>query len=442
MLVSQFIFIASALFSLGVFIRDKTRVLTISIMFFTITLFNYFNTSIRLNNLLVDYLLPALALSGIAAVYSCRKNIKLMSFLFFIITAVLNLVKSSGIFFSIVILFYFIYKLIPLVIEEKSKTKSLLVALIPIVSSFSPIMYWSYYVKNHFEVTKHEVSLTSYQSLFKAKDSNVTKDIFNKQFDYLTDIYNTNTQGILLFLIILLGGYLIIRIGIGRKNSLLKVLIIGIFIIFSYYLGIYCMFLFSMPIDEAIRLAGIERYASSIVIFSLGLAFSAIALEVDYSLYEKNIALRNYKSYKSLLTKKIYQYSTIILSFISILLLLSEVNGIKYHNTQFYKSVPGQFQKVVSQQFNINQDRILVVTTDKENLNSYYTNFFSKYYLYSTNVTPKDDFMMDSQSFRTFIESFDSIIILEDHWTFKELMEQLTGDVPKIGSYAVKDLLD
>lgn len=438
MLISQFLFIAAALFSLGVFIRDKTRVLIVSTLFFTVVLFNYFNISIRLNNLLVDFLLPTLALSGIAAVYACKKNIKLMSFLFFFITAVLNLVKTSGMFFSIIILFYFIYELTQQM--KKEKVKVFLTGLTAIICSFAPILYWNYYVKNNFEITKHEVSLTNYQSLFQAKGATISKDILIKQITYLTDINNTNTQGTLLFVVVLLVGYLIIRIWTGRKSSLLRILVAGFLIILSYYSGIYLMFLFSMPIDEAVRLAGIERYASSIVIFSLGLAFSAIAIEIDYSLYEKNISLRNYKSYKSLLTKKIYQYSTILLSFASVLLLLSEINGIKYHNAQFHKTLPGQFQKVTDQKFELNHERILVVTADKENLNSYYTDFFSTYYLYSTNVIPKEDFMMDNQSFRTFIESFDSIVILEEHWTFVELFKQMTGDVPKIGVYAVKDL--
>lgn len=438
MLISQFLFIAAALFSLGVFIRDKTRVLIVSTLFFTVVLFNYFNISIRLNNLLVDFLLPTLALSGIAAVYACKKNIKLMSFLFFIITAVLNLVKTSGMFFSIIILFYFIYELTQQM--KKEKVKVFLTGLTAIICSFAPILYWNYYVKNNFEITKHEVSLTNYQSLFQAKGATISKDILIKQITYLTDINNTNTQGTLLFVVVLLVGYLIIRIWTGRKSSLLRILVAGFLIILAYYSGIYLMFLFSMPIDEAVRLAGIERYASSIVIFSLGLAFSAIAIEINYSLYEKNISLRNYKSYKSLLTKKIYQYSTILLSFASVLLLLSEINGIKYHNAQFHKTLPGQFQKVTDQKFELNHERILVVTADKENLNSYYTNFFSTYYLYSTNVIPKEDFMMDNQSFRTFIESFDSIVILEEHWKFMELFKQMTGDVPKIGVYAVKDL--
>lgn len=438
MLISQFLFITAALFSLGVFIRDKTRALIVSTLFFAVVLFNYFNISIRLNSLLVDFLLPTLALSGIAAVYACRKNIKHMSFLFFIITAVLNLVKTSGIFFSIIVLFYFVYELIRQLRTEKAR--GLIVGLLAISGSFFPILYWNYYVRNNFEVTKHEVSLTNYRLLFQAKGTALSKDILNKQVAYLTDITNTNTQGLLLFVVVLLAGYLIIRIWTGRKNSLLRILIVGLLIILTYYLGIYLMFLFSMPIDEAIRLAGIERYASSIVIFSLGLAFSAIAIEMDNALYEKNITLRNYKSYKSLATKKTYQYSTIFLFFASVLLLLSEINGIKYHNTQFHKTLPGQFQKVADQKFELNNERVLVVTTNKENIDNYFIHFYSNYYLYSTNIVPKETFMMDDQSFRTYIETFDSIVILEEHWTFMELFKQMTGDVPEIGVYAVKDL--
>ena len=47
--------------------------------------------------------------------------------------------------------------------------------------------------------------------------------------------------------------------------------------IVTYYIGILLMYLTAMPTDEALELAGFERYASSIVIFAFGcltMAFS------------------------------------------------------------------------------------------------------------------------------------------------------------------------
>ena len=41
--------------------------------------------------------------------------------------------------------------------------------------------------------------------------------------------------------------------------------------IVTYYIGILLMYLTAMPTDEALELAGFERYASSIVIFAFWL---------------------------------------------------------------------------------------------------------------------------------------------------------------------------
>lgn len=97
--------------------------------------------------------------------------------------------------------------------------------------------------------------------------------------------------------------YLIIRFKVKRKNPILWQLLLIDEIVVVYYLGIYAMFLFSMPTEEALYLAGFDRYASSIVILALGLPMMFLAREIDYSLYEQNVAKRNFKSYKNIQTK-------------------------------------------------------------------------------------------------------------------------------------------
>ncbi|RRJ66717.1 hypothetical protein EHV15_30140 [Paenibacillus oralis] len=55
-----------------------------------------------------------------------------------------------------------------------------------------------------------------------------------------------------------------------KKWNLWKVLIALDVMVVLYYAGILALYLFSMPLDEAIRLAGFERYASSIVVLFAG----------------------------------------------------------------------------------------------------------------------------------------------------------------------------
>lgn len=106
--------------------------------------------------------------------------------------------------------------------------------------------------------------------------------------------------------VIVIVAYLIIRFRVQRRASILWQLLLIDVIVIVYYLGIYAMFLFSIPTEEALYLAGFDRYASSIVILALGLAMMFLAREIDYSLYEQNVAKRNFKSYKNIQTKKLY----------------------------------------------------------------------------------------------------------------------------------------
>lgn len=440
MLLGQFLLIASAFYAMFAVIRDKSRVLIVTAMIAGIASLNYFNISIRMNNLLVDFLLPVIALAGIAIVIVQRKEPVKMSFMVFLTTSMLSLIKSSGLFFSAIVLIYYIYEIIRLTPLAKNKFKLVGTSVITLVMAFAPIVYWNIYVKANFPVTKHEVDLSAYQSIFDAKDAAVTQDIINKMLYYLADIQNTATQGFILFNLLLLLGFLIIKFGIKRRNSLLKILILGNLIYMIYYAGILLMFLYSMPVDEAVQLAGIERYASSIVIFTLGLAIYALVREVDYSFYEQNIESRSYRSFKSLFTKKLYQYSSIIFAFFAVLMMLSEVNGMKYHNELFEASIPAQFLRASGHGFELSEDAYLVVTTEQENLMNYYTGFVGMYYLYSPNVTVREDFTMNAEEFKDFFNDYDKVVILDEHWTFNAMIEQMTGYILEPGMYEVEEI--
>src|SRR5699024_2885152 len=134
-------------------------------MMAAIALMNYFNISIRMNYLLVDFILPVLSLAGITIVYSSRHDLLRMSFLVFLTTSVLCLVKTSGLMFAVLVWIYYLITLTQVHSLVKNKAKLILLALGTLFLSLSPILIWNNYVKATFPVTKHEVSLISYQSI-------------------------------------------------------------------------------------------------------------------------------------------------------------------------------------------------------------------------------------------------------------------------------------
>ncbi|MFW3364598.1 hypothetical protein ACN2AU_08515 [Aerococcus viridans] len=295
--------------------RDSSRVLIIAMLFNIITAFNHFNKAIRMNNLLVDFLLPLLALAGLAGIYKIHHNLKAMSIYTLLVVSALTLVKSSAIFFAAIIMVYYLYESIRNHFGKKDKFKSNLLILSTSVLSFRPIWLRNIYVKVNFPVTEHEVSVTSYQGIFQAKDGTIIQQIADLFIDTITSLSTVSTQGIILVQVMMIGAYMMIRWVIGRKNPILWQLALIDIITIIYYIGIYTMFLFSMPTEEALYIAGFDRYASSMVIMALGLAGMFLTRQIDYAFYEQRIDHRNFKSYKSIKTKKLYQHTSIFLLF-------------------------------------------------------------------------------------------------------------------------------
>ena len=441
MLMGQFVFIFSCIYALFVVVRDSSRQLVVAMMFAVVASFNYFNIAIRVNNLLVDFLLPLLTLAGLAGIFYLQKKLGLLSLYTILVAGSLSLVKNSALFFVVVLLLYYVYTVIKMRSFSRHKIHLIITGLGSVLLSFLPYLLWSHHVNSNFTQSKHDVSLTSYQQIFAEKDGGVTQAITDLFLSTITDVRTPSTQGIILANVLLFGGYLIIRFVLKRKNQLLKVGLLVDGIVIAYYIGIYLMFLFSMPTEEALYLAGFERYASSIVILVLGIAMMALAREMDYSFYEQNVLARNYRSFKSMKTKKWYQYSTVTLLLFSSLLVLSENNGMIYNKNQYLDSLPAQFDQVVGNQMVLNDDRYLVVSDRKADVDSYAVGFIGQYYLYTPNVVGREDFVMDDQPFLDVLKEYDYIVILDDHFTFNAMTEKLFNQSFEPGVYRTTDVV-
>ncbi|PTQ85986.1 hypothetical protein C8U37_10289 [Trichococcus patagoniensis] len=439
MLIGQFLLIYSCVIALFAPIRDESRTLVVAMNFSLLAIFNYFNISIRMNNLLVDFLLPLLTLAGVAGIYSLRKNIKALSVYFILIASVLSLIKNSAIFFVGLLFIYYLYTVVG---ARKSfgKVWHLPVNVLAVFgAALIPYVMWTIRVGQQFSSSKHAVSLNGYRQIFLEKDAAITAEITEKFMAALTDLSSIPSQGILLFNFVMIGSYIVIRYFVKRNNSILRCTVLVDLIIVAYYIGIYSMFLFSMPTEEALVLAGFERYASSIIIFSLGVAMMVLSREIDYSLFEQGIQSRNHRSFKNLTTKKVYQVSSMGLLFFAVIMILSENNGMKYNNTMHKNSVPYAFSEIAGNQMTMNSERYLVISADKEAVENYLISYVGKYYLYSPNVDAVENFMMDDESFMNLMQKYDKIVVLDDHYTFDAMTDKLIHTKFKPGIYDVDE---
>jgi hypothetical protein len=439
MLIGQFLLIYSCVIALFAPIRDDSRTLVVAMNFSLLAIFNYFNISIRMNNLLVDFLLPLLTLAGLAGIYSMRQNIKALSVCFILIASVLSLIKNSAIFFVGILFIYYLYTV---VVARKSFGKfwNLLINVLSVFgTALVPYVMWTIHVGQEFSSSKHAVSLSAYQQIFLEKDASITAKITENFMAALMDLSSIPSQGVLLFNFLMIGSYIIIRYFVKRNNSLLRYTLAVDLIIITYYIGIYFMFLFSMPTEEALVLAGFERYASSIIIFSLGVAMMVLSREIDYSLFEQGIQSRNHRSFKNLTTKKVYQFSGVGLLFFAVIMLLSENNGMKYNNTMYKNSLPYAFSKITENQMMMNSERYLIISSNNDSVENYLITSFGKYFLYSPNVETAGDFVMDESSFMNIIQKYDKIIVFDDHYTFNAMTNKLIETHFKPGIYDVDE---
>ena len=120
---------------------------------------------------------------------------------------------------------------------------------------------------------------------------------------------------------------------------------------------------------------------------------------------------------------------------------MSESGGLLYNEVNYQTSSAGEITSITGNHMILNDDRYLIVTTNKEEVDNYFVGFFGKYWLYSPNVDGREDFNMSLAEFKDLIASYDKIMILEDHYTFNEMTELLNGQTYQPGIYTSKELL-
>ena len=444
MLVGQFFLIASSLYAMFAALRDDRRVLMVSMIFASFAVFNTFNIAIRLNNLLVDFLLPALALAAIAGCFAYRNRFWFLSLNTAVILGLLSIVKVSGFFFVALVLVVYVVCIVRLLVRKRAHLKALVLLIMTLLVSCLPFVIWQKHVTDNFpnaSSAKHAVSMSELGQVLTGNLSGVPQKIITLFVKSVFTFDSLASNGILIINLIMLIAFVVIGIRLKYKKFVLLTWGFVDISIVTYYIGILLMYLTAMPTDEALELAGFERYASSIVIFAFGCLTMALAWVMDKGLYEKIISKRNARSYKSLFNKRLYQYASLVLTVYAIGMFLSENNSIVYNNNQETNEVAKEIHQLTGSQSDSSTDRILVVTADKENVDSYFVQYTRSYYLWNENVDTRDDFNLTDDDSIALLKTYDEVLILDDHYTFNALTKKLFGRTYSPGLYKVSDIL-
>ncbi len=239
---------------------------------------NYiFCYNIRIDSLLVDTLLPLQGMTALFFIYSECLNFNggkyqggvCVGFAIpFLCSAVQ--IKNSGIYFVIL-------ACLLIGISLKKDTNDRKCKIFTITAPFLSLYLWKWHCNYVFvdgSLTKHAMTVENYQNVFSQKTGEQIESILNNVIKY--SFGGKEFFYILLFLVIV--GIMSILIDIQNKKVYMKLVFSSVFLYITYMIGIAFMYLFSMPIQEAQELAGIDRYRKTIFIavYYLLMLFSLI----------------------------------------------------------------------------------------------------------------------------------------------------------------------
>lgn len=436
MILAQAMLIFSCFYAIFGIISERKRFLLYAFLGLGCTLLSFFNITIRINNLLVDFLLPIYTLSIFVVAYQYRKDYKRAFIIALPLAGLLTITKSTGIIFAVIgliFLFYmvFIYR------GSTSRRRIFALSLVILLISILPYMSWSWHTKTTFNEIENKFDL---QNMPEEKTAEQKQEILDLFIRSSIDISTRPAMGILAFNLAAIAAIIFDALVLKKKWKLLKVLIALDIVLLIYYIGILGLYIFSMPLDEALWLAGFERYASSIVVlFAGGLVITA-TVDIENSFYYRIGQVPDEQAFRNVTNKKRYQKGVIACMAITITLLLSEYNGISSIMRDYDTSLPYKIRKITGDRWYKNGEednrRYLFYAPDKDSqVTNFYMQYVGRYFLYSSNVDGICLFYEDNMD--NLLSDYDYLVIAEGDADERYLLRKHYGVTGEEGIYRI-----
>lgn len=430
MLLGQFFLIWSAIGALFAVLPDQRRRLNQLVICIAIGLSMMANISIRTNNLLVDYLLAVFTAGGLAGIWALRQKPALQLFFFVLMSSSLLLIKNSGSFFVLVLLTY--------LLVLKKKWIWTVADLAGAGISFLPFWAWQKHVKEVFpNAGNHAINAQHYEKALAGQSQSELLALGNRVQHHLFSWNTMSTKEWVLINVYGLVLFVLVNLVFKKKQPILRT-IIGLDIMIAlFYLSLYATYAMTMTKKEAMSLNGFERYMSTVIIIAILSLAALTSVVIDRSYAEQNIEKRDFKSYKSIFSKNLYQLTSLILLVFSIIAMLSETNGLAYNTRLAKKELPVKLAKVAKEETQLNHKKILLVDAEPVNVDDDYDYYLGRDWFFSDQVTAKEAFDMSAEDFKNYIYSFDYVVLPVKHQTFSALTKQAFQEKVTTGLYQV-----
>ena len=438
MLVGQATLLFASFYAVFGVIRDRKRFLLAALLGLGCSLMAYFNISIRINNLLVDFLLPALALAVVGALMAERESFFTACLSVLPVLGLLTVVKNTGVFFALLGYLFLLYRSVQFQNADQKLRPYFWSALATIALSLIPLILWNVHTSLAFasDAGKFSYDFSSLSSFALDKTPEQIRQIALLFLETTTSLSQLPTLGFVAFNAVSLAAYLVARLVFGKDWKLLGVLLLLDLALVLYYAGILAMYILSMPLDEALRLAGFERYASSMILFLIGALSMRMTMDVENSFYRRQGERRDYRAFRSLTAKSVYQMATVALSLVAGLILLNGMNSIK---AGYSETLPARVEAVTGDNWHVpdNDTRYLFYASDEgSQVSSYELPYVARYFLFAAQVDAVSAF--DDDAFMGQIQTYDKFVILESTPAIRAYMQAHAGLPGEIGVYDVR----
>jgi len=356
----------------------------------------------------VDTLLPMAALGAMAfCIYYSNENLSEKLYFLVPYTIFLISIKNSGILFAI---FIIVYALCCTGISRENRKAWAVLVSGPLLS----LLLWQKHVKLVFKagnLSKHSISFSNFDQIFQEKDFSNILTISEAMLDKVLSVSNPAIIVLLMGMIIWIFWKYILKYDSKQTESIF--LLTGISYII-YQLGTYGMYLFTMPVNEAVRLAGYDRYHNTILIFAMGLV-----------LFQTMEGIRQIKSVRwgSLLA-----CGLVLVSLSGAFVSLSP--RLEYYSGQVtagreQRAERQKFENIISDH-NIKKGKNYIILVSQDRKDSGYLRYLSNYLLEPNQLKIQNDAQLKDIRF----DNTDYIIVFNETEPIKIYIEQNLGNYP------------
>lgn len=437
MLIAQGLLIFSCFYAMFGIVSEKKRFLVYAFLGLGLSTLSFFNLTIRITNLLVDFLLPIYTLAIFAAVYRYRNEMKRACLVVLPLAGLLTVTKSTGIIFASIGFGFLIYTW--LTHWNKPVWKNVLAVVGMLSGALLPYFGWSWRMSTVFQGVENKFDISS-SGLQIEKTPEQMRDIISLFVNSSTDLTTRPAIGIVAFELVAIAASIYAAVVLKKKWNLWKALIALNIVLLLYYAGILGLYLYSMPLDEAIWLAGFERYASSIVVLFAGGLVMCAMVDIERSFHYKIGDVPDYRAFKSVQTKGYYQKGITVCTAIAVILLLSEYNGIITISKSYETTLPYKVYSVTGDRWYPNgqedNNKYLFYASDaNQQVTNYYMQYIGKYFLYASNVDGICLFYEDNMD--NLLSGYDYLVVVESDAEGHRLLKKHYGVDMQPGIYQI-----